>query len=47
MTVEQKARQEIDRLLAESGWIVQDRRAMNIYADPPRPDPHLPSRAPF
>ena len=29
MTAEQKARQKIDRLLAESGWIVQDRRGLN------------------
>jgi len=32
MTAEQKARQKIDRLLADSGWIVQDRTAMNISA---------------
>lgn len=34
MTAEQKARQKIDRLLADSGWIVQDRAAMNISAGP-------------
>lgn len=34
MTAEQKARQKIDRLLANSGWIVQDRAAMNISAGP-------------
>ena len=32
MTAEQKVRQIIDRLLTESGWIVQDRAAMNIAA---------------
>lgn len=32
MTAEQKARQQIDRLLEDSGWIVQDRRGMNITA---------------
>lgn len=34
MTAEQKARQKIDRLLQDSGWIVQDRAAMNISAGP-------------
>ena len=32
MTAEQKARQQIDRLLEDSGWIVQDRRGMDITA---------------
>ena len=32
MTPEEEARQEIDRQLAECGWVVQDRRAMNIFA---------------
>ena len=32
MTPEQQARVEIDRMLAECGWIVQDRDAMNITA---------------
>ena len=32
MTPEAQARQKIDRLLAASGWDVQDRRAMNISA---------------
>ena len=34
MTAEQKARQKIDLLLHESGWIVQDRRSRNIAAGP-------------
>ena len=34
MTAEQKARQKIDRLLQDSGWLVQDRPAMNISAGP-------------
>ncbi len=34
MTPEQKARVEIDRQLTECGWIVQDHKAMNIYAGP-------------
>ena len=32
MTPEQQARQNIDRLLEASGWIVQDHREMNISA---------------
>ena len=32
MTAEQKARQKIDRLLEDSGWIAQDCRGMNISA---------------
>src|SRR4051794_10912972 len=32
MTPEQKAREQIDRMLAHCGWIVQSRRAMNISA---------------
>lgn len=31
---EQKARQSIDRQLAETGWLVQDCRAMNLSAGP-------------
>jgi len=34
MTAEQKARQKIDRLLQDGGWLVQDRAAMNISAGP-------------
>ena len=34
MTPEDEARAEIDRKLAESGWVVQDRGAMNIAAGP-------------
>lgn len=34
MTPEEKARREIDRQLSQSGWIVQDRRDMNISAGP-------------
>ena len=33
-TPEQKARQSIDRQLAETGWLVQDYRAMNLSAGP-------------
>ena len=32
-TPEQQARQEIDRQLAQCGWLVQDYRAMNLSAD--------------
>jgi type I restriction enzyme R subunit len=32
MTPEQKARKEIDRQLDQCGWLVQDRRQMNITA---------------
>lgn len=32
MTPEQKSRQEIDRQLEESGWVVQSFRDMNISA---------------
>src|SRR4051794_486529 len=32
MTPEEKARQEIDRQLAVSGWIVQDYKAMDLSA---------------
>ncbi len=32
MTPEQKARQQIDRQLEQAGWVVQDRRQMNITA---------------
>jgi type I restriction enzyme R subunit len=31
---EGKAREEIDRKLAESGWVVQDRTRMNLYEGP-------------
>ena len=34
MTPEEQARKEIDRQLAQCGWIVQDRREMNISAGP-------------
>ncbi len=30
MTPEEKARQEIDKILQEAGWIVQDRSELNI-----------------
>lgn len=29
---EGQAREEIDRLLAEAGWVVQDWTAVNLYA---------------
>jgi type I restriction enzyme R subunit len=32
MTPEEKARQEIDRLLAQCGWIIQDRSEINLSA---------------
>lgn len=32
MTPEEQARQSIDRQLDACGWVVQDRKAMNIYA---------------
>src|SRR4030065_604285 len=32
MNPEAKARQQIDALLANAGWVVQDRVAMNLYA---------------
>ena len=32
MTPEEQARQSIDRQLEACGWVVQDRKAMNIYA---------------
>jgi type I restriction enzyme, R subunit len=34
MTPEEKARQQIDLLLQQSGWIVQDRTQINLAADP-------------
>jgi hypothetical protein len=34
MTPEQKARQEIDRQLAECGWLVQNASEMNVSAGP-------------
>jgi hypothetical protein len=34
MTPEQRARQQIDLLLQESGWIVQDRPQTNLTAGP-------------
>lgn len=34
MTPEQRARETIDANLAQAGWVVQDRRAMNLYAGP-------------
>jgi type I restriction enzyme R subunit len=34
MTPEQKARQDVDRQLAQCGWLVQDYRAMDISAGP-------------
>jgi type I restriction enzyme R subunit len=36
MTPEQKARQQIDRLLSAAGWAVQDREGMNLF-DPAQP----------
>ena len=32
MTPEEQAREHIDRLLADSGWVVQDAKATNLYA---------------
>ena len=32
MTPEQKAREIIDRKLAQSGWIVQDMKQLNLFA---------------
>jgi type I restriction enzyme R subunit len=34
MTPEEKARQQIDLLLQQSGWIIQDRSRINLSADP-------------
>ena len=34
MTPEEKARQDIDRQLAQCGWQVQSRNEMNIFAAP-------------
>jgi type I restriction enzyme, R subunit len=34
MTPEEKARQQIDLLLQQSGWIVQDRSKINLSAAP-------------
>jgi hypothetical protein len=34
MTPEQKARQEIDTLLRQCGWLIQDYRAVNLSAGP-------------
>jgi len=34
MTPEEKARREIDRQLAQCGWLVQDYREINISAGP-------------
>jgi hypothetical protein len=34
MTPEQRARQQIDPLLQQSGWIVQDRSQTNLAAGP-------------
>ena len=34
MTPEQESRQDIDRQLVQTGWIVQDYRDMNISAGP-------------
>lgn len=34
MTPESRARQQIDAMLAQAGWIVQDRGAMNLHAGP-------------
>jgi type I restriction enzyme R subunit len=34
MTPEQLAREAIDRQLDACGWIVQNRKEMNIYAGP-------------
>ena len=32
MTPEQKAREVIDKKLAQSGWVVQDRKQLNLLA---------------
>jgi type I restriction enzyme, R subunit len=32
LTAEQRARMLIDRQLAAAGWLVQDRRELNLYA---------------
>lgn len=34
MTPEQKARREIDAQLVAAGWLVQDRRRLNLHAGP-------------
>ena len=34
MTPEERARQQIDLLLQQSGWIVQDRSQINLAAGP-------------
>jgi type I restriction enzyme R subunit len=34
MTPERKARRQIDPLLQQSGWIVQDRSGINLAAGP-------------
>jgi len=34
MTPEEKARQQIDLLLQQSGWIIQDRSQVNLVAGP-------------
>ena len=31
---EQEAREAIDRLLTSAGWVVQDRRHLNLHAGP-------------
>ena len=31
-TPEERARQKIDQLLSQAGWVVQDREAMNLRA---------------
>ena len=33
MNPEERAHQNIHRLLAESGWVLQDRARMNLYAE--------------
>ena len=32
LTPEQEARQQIDRMLAEAGWLVQDVKSVNLHA---------------
>ncbi len=34
MTPEQKARQKIDKQLTAAGWLVQDKRHLNLHAGP-------------
>jgi hypothetical protein len=46
LAAEQRARVLIDRQLADAGWVVQDRSAMNLFADmPPMATPRVPAGA--